>query len=66
MAREGLLERYDQALALDPRHVEALYQSAYALLELGRRADAIGRLTRAAAVDPANARVTELLASIRP
>ena len=58
------LERYDQALALDPRHVEALYQSAYALLELGRRADAVGRLTRAAAVDPANAKVTELLASI--
>jgi tetratricopeptide (TPR) repeat protein len=68
-AKEGnfalALERYDQALALDAHHVEALYQSGYALLELGRPSDAVERLTRAAAVEPASQKVSDLLASAR-
>jgi len=57
---------YDSALALDPHHVEALFHSGYALSKLGRTADAIARLERAAARDPANAKVANLLAALRP
>jgi len=59
------LVRYDRALALDPRNVEGLDQSAFALLQLGRRAEAVERLQTAAAIDPGNAKVRELLESAR-
>jgi tetratricopeptide (TPR) repeat protein len=59
------LEGYDAALALDPDHVEGLYQSAFALWKLGRSAEALQRLERAAARDPANERVKALLDELR-
>jgi tetratricopeptide (TPR) repeat protein len=59
------LASYDRALALDGRNIEALHQSAYALLELGRRPEAIARLERGLAIDPTNAKLQALLASAR-
>jgi tetratricopeptide (TPR) repeat protein len=55
------LEGYDAALALDGQHVEALYQSAYALWKLGRTPEARLRIVRAAALDPTNQKVRALL-----
>jgi tetratricopeptide (TPR) repeat protein len=59
------LSYYDRALALDARSVEGLSQSGFALLQLGRRAEAVERLERAGAIDPANAKVRELLGAAR-
>ncbi|MFI5314642.1 MAG: tetratricopeptide repeat protein [Myxococcota bacterium] len=59
------LSRYDRGLSLDARNVEALNQSAYALLQLGRRDEAVERLRRAVALDPGNAKARELLESAR-
>ena len=55
------LDGYDAALALDPNHVEALHQSAFALWKLGRVAEARERIARAARLDPANEKVKALL-----
>src|SRR5258706_1322153 len=61
----GALQSYDRALELDPRSLEALYQSAYALLELGRREEARVRLERGLAIEPDNAKLRGLLDSAR-
>jgi tetratricopeptide (TPR) repeat protein len=55
------LAGYDAALALDADHVEALYQSAFALWKLGRTQEARLRIVRAAALDPTNEKVKALL-----
>jgi tetratricopeptide (TPR) repeat protein len=55
------LDGYDAALALDPGHVEALYQSGFALWKLGRVPEARARIQRAHALEPANERVNALL-----
>jgi hypothetical protein len=59
------LVAYDSALALDPAHVEALYHSGFALTKVGRRAEGIARLEQAASLDPANAKVKNLLVALR-
>ncbi len=56
---------YDRALALDANDIEALYQSAYGLIQLGRRAEASARLERGLAIDPDNAKLRALLESAR-
>jgi hypothetical protein len=59
------LASYERALVLDARNLEALSQSAYALGELGRRDEAVARLERGLAIEPGNAKLRELLESMR-
>jgi predicted Zn-dependent protease len=46
------LQGFDQALALDPRHLKSLLNSSRVLLELDRPQEAIDRLASALAVEP--------------
>jgi tetratricopeptide (TPR) repeat protein len=59
------LASYDRALALDAGNLEALYQSAYGLIQLGRGAEARARLERGLAIDPDSAKLRALLDSAR-
>jgi tetratricopeptide (TPR) repeat protein len=54
-------QAFEKALSIDTRHVKSYVNLSRVLLEQQRHADAIGRLTRAADVDPESIEVQRLL-----
>jgi predicted Zn-dependent protease len=55
------LQSFDQALALDPKHVKSLLNSSRVLLELDRPQEAIDRLRTALVAEPASGDAYRLL-----
>ncbi len=58
------LETYQRALALNPRHGDALYYAGNMQLELGKYADAAGSWRRQIALDPSSARALSQLGAL--
>lgn len=54
---------FDQALSIDPGHVKSLVNSGRLFIEQQRNAEALGRLTLAAEIDPDSLEVQRLLAA---
>ena len=58
------LESYERALALNPRHGDALYYAGTMQLELGKYAEAAGSWRRQLASDPSSARAFSQLGAL--
>jgi tetratricopeptide (TPR) repeat protein len=54
---------FDQALSIDPDHVKSLVNSGRLFIDQQRNAEALGRLTLAAEIDPDSLEVQRLLAA---
>jgi tetratricopeptide (TPR) repeat protein len=52
---------FEKALSIDPRHVKSLVNLSRVLIEQGRHADAVERLTQAAAIESESGDVHRLL-----